>query len=116
MEKQFLFDGNGGKLSLRTSVMAFGAAGDGIRDDTSAIQAALNAKKNGGTVYFPAGTYKITRSIFFYSNQTLIFEGGATLLQGAAINNLLMNDSTAEKEAVPCLLPASSATIDKNMS
>jgi nitrous oxidase accessory protein NosD len=35
--------------------------------------------------------------VFFYSNQTLIFEGGATLLQGASMDNLMMNYSTAEK-------------------
>lgn len=94
MEKHYFFDGSGSRLSLHTSVMAFGAAGDGVNDDTSAIQAALNAKKAGGTVYFPAGTYKITQSLFFYSNQALIFDQGATLLQGAAINNLMMNYST----------------------
>ena len=36
---------------------AYGAVGDGIADDTAAIQAALNA---GGTVYFPPGRYKVT--------------------------------------------------------
>jgi hypothetical protein len=97
MEKHYLFDGSGSKLSLHASVKAFGAAGDGVADDTAAIQAALNAKKAGGSVYFPAGTYKITQPVFFYSNQTLIFEGGATLLQGAAMDNLMMNYSTAEK-------------------
>ena len=97
MEKQCFFDGNGNPLSLRATVKAFGAAGNGLHDDTSAIQSALNAKKEGGTVYFPAGTYKITQPVFFYSNQTLIFEGGATLLQGASMDNLMMNYSTADK-------------------
>lgn len=97
MEKQCFFDGNGNPMSLRATVTAFGAAGNGLHDDTSAIQAALNAKKEGGTVYFPAGIYKITQPVFFYSNQTLIFEGGATLLQGASMDNLMMNYSTAEK-------------------
>ena len=48
MEKQCFFDGNGNPLSLRATVTAFGAAGNGLHDDTSAIQAALNAKKEGG--------------------------------------------------------------------
>lgn len=97
MEKHYFFDGNGSKLSLHTSVMAFGATGDGVADDATAIQAALNAKKGGGSIYFPAGIYRITQPVFFYSNQTLIFEGGATLLQGAAMDNLMMNYSTVEK-------------------
>ena len=97
MEKHFLFDANGNKLCPCDNVMAFGAAGDGITDDSRAIQAALNARKTGGTVYFPAGIYKLTQPVFFYSNQMLIFEGGATLLQGAAMDNLMMNASTADK-------------------
>ena len=96
MEKQCFFDGSGKKLSLHTTVTAFGAVGDGLADDTSAIQAALNAKKEGGTVYFPAGIYKITQPVFFYSDQILIFQGGATLLQGASMDNLMMNYSTAD--------------------
>lgn len=52
------------KLDATVSVKEFGAAGDGVTDDTQAIQAALNAiKSSGGEVYFPAGTYKVTSSI-----------------------------------------------------
>jgi hypothetical protein len=50
------------------SVKDFGAKGDGITDDTAAIQAALNALKNTtsntwSTLYFPAGTYRITQQL-----------------------------------------------------
>jgi len=41
-----------------------GAKGDGKADDSKAIQAAINSA--GGTmVYFPAGTYRITRPIYY---------------------------------------------------
>ena len=40
-------------------VRDYGATGDGSTDDTAAIQSALNA----GSVFFPAGTYKITSTI-----------------------------------------------------
>jgi hypothetical protein len=41
----------------------FGAAGDGLVDDTSAVQAALDAigQKGGGTVYLPQGRYRVAR-------------------------------------------------------
>jgi hypothetical protein len=49
----------------RFSVTAYGATGNGSTDDTTAIQAALNAAvaASGGAVYFPAGTYKITSAL-----------------------------------------------------
>lgn len=72
------------------SVKDFGAVGNGVTDDAAAIQSALDALKNsGGIIIFPVGTYLIKSAVLFYSNQTLCFESGAVLLQGAAINNLL---------------------------
>lgn len=79
-----------GGTSAFVSVKDYGAKGDGTTDDASAIQSALTALKDtGGIIFFPHGTYLIKTSLVFYSNQTLWFESGATLLQGAAINNLL---------------------------
>ena len=43
-----------------TSVTDFGAVGDGVTDDTAAIQAALNS---GDDIYFPAGRYKVTSKL-----------------------------------------------------
>ena len=44
------------------NVKRFGAAGDGITDDTAALQRVLEAAKTAApaTVYFPAGTYLVT--------------------------------------------------------
>lgn len=46
------------------SVLDFGAVGDGRTDDTNAIQEALS-KVNlmGGVLQFPAGTYRVTRTL-----------------------------------------------------
>lgn len=54
----------GQKVNI-TDVKTAGAAGDGVTDDTAAIQAALN---NGGCVYFPKGTYRITGTLYPKSN------------------------------------------------
>lgn len=72
------------------SVKDFGAVGDGTTDDASTIQSALDALKNtGGIIYFPVGTYLVETPVLFYSNQTLLFENGAVLMQGAEIDSIL---------------------------
>lgn len=46
------------------SVVAFGATGDGVHDDTAAIQSAVDSlPASGGVVYFPPGNYVVTRTI-----------------------------------------------------
>jgi len=67
------------KLREFVSVKDFGAVGDGVTDDTAAIQEAITAMgqirnlTRGGTVYFPAGTYKITDTLFvLFGNINLV--------------------------------------------
>lgn len=50
-----------GTEKLGVSVKSFGAKGDGVVDDTLAIEAAFNS--DVGDLYFPKGTYKITAPI-----------------------------------------------------
>ena len=46
------------------NVMDFGATGDGITNDTVAVQAAIDSlAATGGTVFFPTGEYRIARNI-----------------------------------------------------
>lgn len=50
------------------NVLDFGAVGNGVANDTTAIQAALNA---GSKVYFPTGTYLITAPLVVNGNQAI---------------------------------------------
>ncbi|MFZ9751834.1 MAG: glycosyl hydrolase family 28-related protein, partial [Candidatus Nanopelagicales bacterium] len=54
----------------------FGAVGDGIADDTAAIQAAVNT---GKTIVFPAGTYKQTSTV---SAANVSIEGHGATIKG----------------------------------
>ena len=59
------------KLAQTVSVKDFGAVGDGVTDDTAAIQAALDALPNGGTVYVPAGSY-VVKSVTINQSYTAL--------------------------------------------
>ncbi|MEZ0226303.1 MAG: Ig-like domain-containing protein [Alphaproteobacteria bacterium] len=66
-------------------VRDYGALGDGVTNDTSAIQAAVNAARDagGGEVYIPTGTYIVTGNptnpsagcIMLYNNVTVYGDG-----------------------------------------
>jgi hypothetical protein len=61
------------------NVMSYGAVGNGVANDTAAVQAAINAvPSTGGVVWFPAGTYNlVTSALTLKSNLTM--EGVGTL-------------------------------------
>ena len=54
---------------------------DGIHDDTKALQECIDKVKEGGTVYFPDGTYLISASLIFYSNQIFKLSDNAVILR-----------------------------------
>jgi hypothetical protein len=77
------FDTNGAPIAQSVStpyvsVKDFGAVGDGVADDTAAIQLALNTTT---AVYVPPGSYKITSTLNVPNNTSLIGAGrGSTTL------------------------------------
>ena len=70
------------KLRETVSVKDFGAVGDGVTDDTAAIQAAISSLGTvGGTVNFPTDTYLISSPILVPTK--IILEGNNSILTGA---------------------------------
>lgn len=54
---------------------------DGVHDDTKALQECIDKVKDGGTVYFPDGTYLISAALIFYSNQIFKLSDNAVILR-----------------------------------
>lgn len=66
------------------NVKDHGATGDGVTDDTAAIQAAIQAAPGGATVYLPTGAYLITPPLLVTrSNLTIAGDGDTTVLRYA---------------------------------
>lgn len=87
------------------NVVDFGAVGDGVTDDTAAIQAAINALPAlGGVVYFPYGNYLISSQLTSSKFIRFVGEGfsnvggsqGPTqILKGAAMTQAAIKLSVA---------------------
>lgn len=76
----------------------YGIVGDGATDDYAALQAAIDASHELGigTVSIPTGRYLLSDALKFYSNQRIVGEPGATLIQrdaatGGEFGNLMRN-------------------------
>lgn len=68
------------KMRDVVSVKDFGAVGDGVTDDTAAIQAAVNSMTEGGILHFPTGRFRLT-------NEITIPPVGGLILQGSGGND-----------------------------
>jgi hypothetical protein len=80
-----------GRLEHYVSVKDFGAVGDGVTDDTAAIQAAIDAVSS---VEFPAGYTFVTSGNTIGSNKTLVINGTVLLKAASPIGaKMFVNDN-----------------------
>lgn len=75
------------------NVKEYGAAGDGVTDDSDAIQSALNDGSEH-VVFFPSGVYRITRTITFPSYVTIKGSGMTnTIIKNEAETDALVSEN-----------------------
>jgi hypothetical protein len=78
------------KLRETVSVKDFGAVGDGVTDDTAAIQAAITASASKALL-FPAGTYVFSAGLTFQANTDYVFDNATLSLKtGIAVPSALI--------------------------
>lgn len=94
--------------SLAVNVREYGAAGDGVADDTAALQAAFDTGRN---VYIPPGRYRVTSKIIVSTDlqhiygdihgpnlrYTVNLQRGAQIVMDAAFPDAVMIDVTAQQ-------------------
>jgi parallel beta-helix repeat protein len=61
--------------ALAFNVKDYGAVGDGVTQDITAIRATITAAPEGSTIFFPAGTYRINGFIPTNAKSNLTFQG-----------------------------------------
>lgn len=83
------------KAFLPANVKEYGATGDGVSNDTAAVNAALaSLPENGGTVFFPRGRYRLTGiNVDGRRSIRLVGEGGVS--SGSGTGSALLYGGSA---------------------
>jgi hypothetical protein len=93
------------KFADFVSVKDFGAVGDGVTDDSNAIEAAIGnvcrfvtaypGLKGGPTLYWPEGDYRVTRAVLSYRPDSQLKGPIRYLGAGPATSRILLDPPTA---------------------
>ncbi len=95
-------------------VRDFGAVGDGVTDDTAAVQAAIDAagEKGGGIVYLPPGKYLIAGSLQVGVGVAVLGANQAPLdIESLAGTVILATGGRDDEEAPPLFRMGSGSTV-----
>jgi hypothetical protein len=109
------------KLRESASVKDFGAVGNGVTDDTGAIQTAINS---GQSLYFPSGTYlcnNLTQSTNFQcfyadNNVSLIKNANGPIITSSGNNVLFQNIKFYGDSATPVFTGNNLVSSGNNLS
>jgi hypothetical protein len=87
--------------TMYNDVRAYGAVGDGVTDDTAAINAAIADAGTGGTVFLPAGTFLIGSPLVLQHKQVIRGAGWATTIKAKnAMNADMIKNSIGGSSGV----------------
>jgi len=94
-------------------VIAFGAKGDGVTDDTAAIQRAIDAAANlGGIVVIPAGKHVVAGSLTVPAGVTVRGVNTRPLYIEPAVGTIILATGGRDNEAAPALFELRSGAVE----
>lgn len=111
-------------IFVNVKAAAYGAVGDGVADDTTAVQAALTAAlgvapASGAIVFFPPGIYRITSLLTVGAGVSLMgcgAQSSAIAVDSAASNGVSFTAADATNRARPQFVVGLAVTVAQNNS
>jgi glucan 1,3-beta-glucosidase len=89
-------------VSSFVSVRSAGGTGNGVTDDTTALQNAINsATAAGQVVFFDAGTYRVTRTLFIPPGAKLVGESFSVIMSSGSFFNDINNPKPVVQVGTP---------------
>jgi glucan 1,3-beta-glucosidase len=83
-------------------VRSAGATGNGVTDDTTALQNIINsATSNGQVVFFDAGTYLITKTLSFPPGAKIVGESYSVIMSSGSFFNDMSNPKPVVQVGTP---------------